>query len=363
MKREAETTAAIAVKQKTRIVFDEIRALYDLPGNVPTPILRRGDFKNLGDPVPPGVLSVLTTREPFRWTPPAKDAPTSGRRTAFAKWLTQPRHPLTSRVIVNRLWMHHFGEGLVSTPENFGRSGSPPSHPELLDWLALELESSGWSLKHIHRLILSSRAYQQSSTLDADRHATALKTDPDNRLLWRQRLRRIEAEALRDTLLAVSGELNHEMTGVGVGVTRTGEGEIVSPETPAGKRRSIYQLVRRSTPLTILQVFDQPAIETNCTRRSVSTVSSQALTLLNSDFLSTRASAFSARVLREQPADPAAEALRLAYGRPATPREKAILGEFLKTQTSRHVGADARTKALADLCQMLMSANEFVYID
>jgi hypothetical protein len=360
VKREAETTTAIATKQKTRVVFDEIRALYDLPGSVPTPILRRGDFKNLGDPVPPGILSMLTTPEPFRWTPPAKDAPTSGRRTAFARWLTQRGHPLTARVIVNRLWMHHFGEGLVSTPENFGRSGSAPSHPELLDWLAVELESSGWSLKHIHRLILSSRAYQQTSTLDPDKHTLALKADPDNRLLWRQRMRRLEAEALRDALLAVSGELNPEMAGVGVGVSRTGEGEIVSPESPAGKRRSIYQLVRRSTPLTILQVFDQPAIETNCTRRSVSTVSSQALTLLNSDFLSRRASAFAARVLRDEPANPASAALRLAYGREATPREKAILDEFLKTQTSRQ---GDKSRALADLCQMLMSANEFVYID
>ena len=176
-------------------------------------------------------------------------------------------------------------------------------------------------------------------------------------------MRRLEAEALRDALLAVSGELNPEMTGVGVGVMRTSEGEIVSPETPAGRRRSIYQLVRRSTPLTILQVFDQPVIETNCTRRSVSTVSSQALTLLNSDFLTARASAFAARVLREAPTDTAGEALRLAYGRKATPREGAILGEFLKAQATRHAGADAKAKALADLCQMLMSANEFVYVD
>src|SRR5439155_10530375 len=183
--------AGIKAEETKRRTFPEIRAIYDLPGEAKTPLLRRGDYRNPGPEVQPAALSVLTTASPFRWSPPGKEAPTSSRRRAFAEWITQPDHPLTARVLVNRLWLHHFGEGLVSTPENFGRAGSPPSHPELLDWLAIELVESGWSLKHLHRLIIHSAAYRQSSILDESRHAHARRVDPDNRLLWRQRLRRL----------------------------------------------------------------------------------------------------------------------------------------------------------------------------
>ena len=182
------------------------------------------------------------------------------------------------------------------------------------------------------------------------------------------RLRRLEAEALRDAVLSVSGTLNPEMYGPPVPMVRQGDGEVVTPNDAAGNRRSIYLQVRRSQPLTLLQVFDQPVIETNCTRRGVSTVASQALALLNSDFLSRQADAVAARALKERPDDAATYALLLAFGRIATEKERTRLSEFVKAQTERHTTTglskdDAARKALADLCQMLLSANEFVYID
>jgi hypothetical protein len=365
--REQTTlAAAIQAEEAKRRTFPEIRALYDLPGEAVTHLLRRGDYLNPGPEVRPGTLSVLQTSRPLTWNPPAKDAPTSGRRLAFAEWITQADHPLTARVAVNYLWLHHFGEGIVATPDNFGHTGTPPTHPELLDYLATEFVARGWSLKPLHRLILTSSAYRQASTVAATDAARARQIDPDNRLLWRQRLRRLEAEALRDAMLSTSGSLNPQMFGPPVPIQRQADGEVTTSTDAAGARRSVYLLVRRSQPLTVLQVFDQPVMETNCTRRSVSTVSSQALTVLNSDFVIQQAEAFAGRVLREAPADPAPYALRLAFGRAATADERTRLAAFLDGQASRRAGADqqtARRQALADLCQMLLSANEFAYVE
>jgi mono/diheme cytochrome c family protein len=368
VKQDAALAQEIARHEGQRRRFEEIRAFYDLPGEAKTPLLRRGDYHDPGPEVPPGTLSVLATAQPFTWAPPGKDAKTSGRRLAFARWLTQPDHPLTARVLVNRLWLHHFGEGLVATPDNFGRTGSPPSHPELLDWLATEFVSHGWSIKAMHRLLLTSSTYRQQSAFDDTAHARARQVDPDNRLLWRQRLRRLEAEALRDAVLSAAGNLNPRMFGPPVPMRRQPDGEVVAPDDASGLRRSVYLQVRRSQPLTLLQVFDQPVMETNCTRRSTSTVSSQALTLLNSDFLTRQAEAFAARAQKENPTDPASHALLIAFGRPATPAERARLGAFLETQTARHAAtpegkAAPRQRALADLCHMLLGANEFAYVD
>src|SRR5262249_4087537 len=150
--------AAIAAEEAKKRTLPEIRAFYDLPGEPKTPVLRRGDYTRPGPEVAPGVLACVAAPKPFAWTPPAKDGPTSGRRRAFADWLTQPGHPLTARVLVNRVWLQHFGEGIVRTPENFGLQGAKPTHPELLDWLACEFESQGWSLKKLHRLMVTSAA-------------------------------------------------------------------------------------------------------------------------------------------------------------------------------------------------------------
>ena len=348
--------ASNAADEAKRPTFAEIRAFYDLPGEPKTPILKRGDYLQPGPEVAPGVLPALATPEPFRWVPPGADAPTSGRRRAFAEWLTQPGHPLTARVLVNRLWLHHFGEGIVATPENFGVKGAPPSHPELLDWLAVEFVARGWSIKAMHRLMMKSAAYRQSSRDDPGLHARAV--DPEDRLLWRQRIRRLEAEALRDAVLGAAGTLNLAMGGPPVPMVGVAGGEVVAPAGPEGLRRSIYLQVRRSQPLTLLQVFDQPVMETNCVRRSTSTVSSQALSLLNSEFLIRQAEVFAARALREEPRDPAGHAVRLAFGRRATADEQRLFRAYLAEQGGRGLPA-----ALADVCQMLLSSNEFAYVD
>lgn len=218
----------------------------------------------------------------------------------------------------------------------------------------------------MQRLIVTSAAYKQQSAYLPNAHANAKRIDPDNRLLWRQRLRRLEGEAMRDAVLAVSGTLNPQMFGPPVGMVRSGDGEVNTPATPDGNRRSIYLQVRRSQPLTFLQLFDQPVIETNCTRREVSTVASQALTLLNSDFMTTKANAFADRVLKEDAKDPAKRAILLAFGRSATDKETALFAKFLDQQTQQHAKtqpAEARRRAVADLCHMLLSANEFAYVD
>jgi hypothetical protein len=210
--------------------------------------------------------------------------------------------------------------------------------------------------------MVQSAAYRQSSVLLAGQHERARPLDPNNRRLWRQRLRRLEAEALRDSMLVASGGLDSTMAGPPVPMVRRGDGEVIVAGQ-AAQRRSIYLQVRRSQPLTILQVFDQPVIETNCTRRSVSTVSSQALTLLNSDFVTAQAEAFAAR-LRQHPMDQFGQAVLRAFSRPATAKEKEVLAAFLVKQAERYGGGvGAKERALADLCQMLLSANEFAYVD
>ncbi len=363
-----QRNAAIAAQERQRIHFDELRALYDLPGPAITPLLHRGDALNPGPPVEPGVLSSLTTPVSFQWTPPPTEAKSSGRRLAFARWLTQPDHPLTARVMVNRIWLHHFGEGLVSTPEDFGTLGSAPSHPELLDWLAREFVESGWSIKHIHRLILLSNTYRQRSKFDESQHARAREVDPDNRLLWRQRLRRIDAEPLRDAMLSVSGLLDRRCYGNPIPVARRPDGEVSVADGQNDRRRSIYIQILRGNPLTMLQAYDQPVMETNCTRRSRSTVSTQALTLLNGDAAVAYAQALADRALHEAPASPLSFATLAAWSREGTLDEQTVLSEFLTAQQLRYTTRGdptetARLHALADACHMLLAANEFVYID
>jgi hypothetical protein len=371
-----EIEAAVKAEKTKRGVAAEIRALYDLPGETKTYILRRGDFLDPAQEVQPGVVSVLSTSQPFTWSPPAKDARTSGRRRAFARWLTQPDHPLTARVLVNHLWRHHFGEGLVATPDNFGRQGARPTHPELLDWLATEFVARGWSMKAMHRLIMTSSTYRQTSTFHPDAHATARRVDPENTLLWRQRMRRLEAEAVRDSVLSVSGTLNGDMFGPPVPVAgeRPSDGEIVPPVDSAGRKRSIYLQARRLQPVTVLQVFDEPAMEINCTRRSTSTVASQALVLLNGEFFGRAAESFASRSIREKPDDPAGFAFLTAFSRPPSDAEHRRLVAFLDEQAALHdkqgpavaksrVPRTSRERALDDLCQMLLGANEFVYVD
>jgi len=350
-----------------RVRFDEIRALYDLSGPARTPLLLRGDPRTPGPLVEPGVPAAIRAPQAFEWNPPADGAPSSGRRLALARWLTQPRHPLTARVMVNRLWQHHFGLGLVATAGDFGAAGSQASHPQLLDWLASEFVDSGWSIKHIQRLIVGSSTYRQSSRIAESQRVAAHRLDPGNVLLWRQRMRRLEAESFRDAILYVSGRLQTSMYGAPTPMQRRSSGEVTTRDGQPGTRRSIYLQVMRLTPLTMLELFDQPVMESNCLQRMESTVSLQALTLMNSDSMTRSADAFADRVLRQRPEDPVAAAVELAFSRVISPEEKRVFAEFLQRQTARYAAADAqvpaRQRALSDLCHMLFSANEFAYVD
>jgi hypothetical protein len=255
---------------------------------------------------------------------------------------------------------------LVSTPEDFGSLGAAPSHPELLDWLAREFVESGWDVKHLHRLIVLSSVYRQSSTASGETLARGQTVDPDNRLLWRQRIRRLEGESVRDALLAVAGRLEQRMYGPGIAVARQPDGEVTVADPNADRRRSIYYQVLRSNPLTLLQLFDAPVMETNCVRRGRSTVATQALTLLNSETLVRMAEGFA---LRTQSADAAAGVTRavwLAYSRPPEPDELAELLAFLEGPPSGGAPEGDAAKGVAgwvDLCHMLLAANEFVYVD
>ncbi len=264
------------------------------PRPPPHHVLKRGQHGQPGEEVQPSVLDVLTTaNNRFQVEPPFAGGVSTGRRTAFAKWVTSPENPLFARVMVNRIWQHHFGVGIVPTSDNLGASGAKPSHPELLDYLAAEFVRSGWSVKAIHRLILTSATYRQDSVprekLDA--------TDPNNRLLTRFPLRRLDAEAVRDAMLHVAGELDTRAGGPYVPCKRTQEGTVEIAETTDGAhRRSIYLQQRRTQVVTFLQLFDAPSIVTTCGKRSPSTVPLQSLVLLNSPFARDRSKAFAARL-------------------------------------------------------------------
>jgi hypothetical protein len=268
-----------------------VRALVEPAGHNPqTFLFHRGDPNQPLHPIAPGVPAV-TADEGAEIELPADDPdlPTTGRRLAFANWLTGPENPLTSRALVNRVWMHHFGRGLVATPGDFGRLGSQPTHPELLDWLASELVDSGWSLKHLHRQILTSTAWRQSSLRDPRGEAI----DAENHDYWRQSIRRIDAEVLRDMTLATAGRLDRRPYGPPVPVREDDAGQVnVDEDQP---RRSLYVQSRRSQPVAALQTFDAPVMSVNCDARTVSTVATQSLMMINGDFMLSSAAAIAQR--------------------------------------------------------------------
>jgi hypothetical protein len=372
-----ELNAAIRAEEAKKKTFVKIRALYDQAGEPKTHVMKRGDWRSPGEEVGPGVPAALAAPLHFDWSPPPPDATTSGRRLAFARWLTQPDHPLTARVMVNRIWLHHFGTGLVGTPDDFGAKGEPPSHPELLDWLATEFVDRGWSVKAMHRLIMTSSVYRQSSQISNPQSESIAS----NSLLSRFPLRRLEAEVIRDSVLAAAGSLNRRQFGPAVPLVARPDGEVVTPDGPDGWRRSVYLFVGRKVPVTMLSLFDQPMISVNCTRRGTSTLASQALDLLNSDFMIKHAELFAQRLLREsassrhgEPTWNPTRAVRLAYqscfGRGPSAAENLDAVQFVLDQSGRHIAAsqtgnlaDAQGRALADFCHLLLCANEFVYAD
>lgn len=326
--------------------------------------LERGDYSDPAEIVEPSGLRVLSDGPFVVPTLPA-DVSSSGRRLAFANWLTQPESrpaALVARVMVNRIWQQHFGHGLVSTPDNFGHSGSAPSHPELLEYLAGEFIRSGWSIKAVHRLIVRSAIFRQSS----GERDTALQVDPDNRLLWRYPLRRLDAEAMRDAMLAVSGELDNRLFGPYVPTTMRTDGNVVVDATHAGgRRRALYLQQRRTRMSSLLTLFDAPAMVNTCGRRNTSTVPLQSLALLNSSFVRRRSAALASRIVT--PAASGDEtrvnhAIRLTFGREPEDAERAAGVAFLRGQRD-YYDKNAEQKAMIDLCQMLLASNAFLYVE
>jgi hypothetical protein len=382
-------------------------------------ILVRGNAATPGDQVEPHFVRALCTSDQAA-TPrlPELSAPaaTSGRRRVLADWIAAPEHPLTSRVMVNRIWQHLFGRGLVATPNDFGRTGTSPTHPELLDWLAYSFaggngetgkrgasgvgdedmgkrgNGSGtdissvprfpmspgrpWSVKAMIRLVMTSSTYRQSSRVA---NSKAVTVDPANTLLWRQNLRRLEAEAIRDTILSTSGKLNLKMGGQGIypllppevlsTQSRPGAGWGNSPE-PERSRRSVYIFSKRTLGVPFLESFDATTPDSPVGVRAVTTIAPQALILLNSAFMDEQAGAFADRLLKEAPGEPIARierAFRLAVARRPTERELAVSRAYLDRQ--RQAGAEqipaaeAERKALTAFCKLVLNLNEFIYVD
>ena len=375
-----------AIKEAKKKLKPEprIRALFDTGGEpTPTHVLRRGDPFNPGPRVGPGVPSVL--REglaPYKVIKPRWTTETSGRRLALARWLVQPDHPLTARVMVNRIWQHHFGTGLVPTQGNFGHTGSKPSHPELLDWLATEFVRQSWSLKAIHKLIMTSTAYRQSSRFDPNLHGA----DPDNVLLSRFVLRRLDADAVRDSILKVAQRLDTSPFGppdeleflAAKSFSGLPIGEVFSKCSRAGCRRSIYILQRRMTPITILEVFDAPQLNPNCLKRAHSTVSSQALQLWNSDMVRENSRYFAGRVVDAVGADVEKQVEQVyltALSRWPSAEEGEKAGDKIRDLTrywlehlEKEIPAEpkeakAEWLALATFCHTILNSAEFIYID
>jgi len=338
-------------------------------------LLARGDFHNRKEPLELGFISVLTrgkTAADYLNEARAhrlRDDSTQQRR-ALAEWMTDMDHgagSLVARVLVNRVWQHHFGEGIVRTVNDFGTRGQPPTHPELLDWLAREFVKSGWKMKTLHRLIMTSAVYLQESGFNVAK----AKIDPDNRLLWRQNPQRIEAEILRDSMLAVSGTLNPEMYGLAFKPPIPAEAmQARNVKDPYPKdardasptwRRTIYMFHKRVVQYPLMQAFDAPDAQTSCGRRDTTTVAPQALALLNDHFVRLRAEDFARRIEHEAGDSPAHEVARiwqLALGRKATPVEIAAAVSFLKRQENND-----NHLTLANLCQSIFALNEFIYVD
>jgi hypothetical protein len=328
-------------------------------------VLSRGQHNQPDAEVQPGVPAALCTAgNGYHVKAGPAGQISTGRRMALARWITSPENPLFARVMVNRIWQNHFGTGLVATPDNLGQSGGKPSHPALLDYLAKEFVESGWSIKAMHRLILHSAVYRQAS---APREQLA-KGNPDNRLLERFPLRRLDAEALRDSMLCVSGELERNLGGPYVPSRRTAEGEVEVPENQQGsKRRSVYLQQRRTQVVTFLQLFDAPSIVGNCSARSTSTVPLQALALMNSEFVRARARGFAKRLMDEGEPDTEKRlvlAFRLACGRPPLAEEKEAAERFLRSQHKVHAEhKDRDMRAWTDLCQMVLASNAFMHVE
>jgi hypothetical protein len=350
-------------------------------------LLARGDFRSKKEPVELGFLAAVTRgRQPADYWAVARAESrrndSTQQRRALAEWLTDVEHgsgALVARVMVNRVWQHHFGEGLVRTVNDFGTRCDPPTHPELLEWLAHEFVKGGWKLKPLHRLIMTSAVYLQDSAFDA----TGAKADPDNRLLWRRRSQRIEPEILRDSILAVSGTLNSEMFGAAFKAPIASEAiqarNMKDPypnglkDTATTRRRSIYMFHKRVVQQPLMQAFDGPDAQASCGRRDTTTVALQALALLNDRFIRARSEDLARRLAREAGDHPEGQvrlAWQLALAREPSATELKSCTEFIQAQFSKRLTRDkgkpekdAWHFALTDFCQSVFALNEFIYVD
>ena len=333
-----------------------------------TQVLRRGDPEQPVEEIGPAVPAVFSSVTPASGAFPSVASDNAAgiapeviaslteeqkRRLSLAEWIASPQNPLTARVMVNRIWLNHFGRGLVDTPNDFGINGARPSHPELLDWLSIEFIRSGWSVKHIHKLILQSAAYRQSSHIPVH----AADVDRDNVLLWRFTARRLESEAIRDCMLAVSGELSLKMGGPGFNFFKARGGLDGFPPleefSPEEMRRMIYSHKVRMEQVPVFGAFDCPDAGQSMPRRGRSTTAIQALNLFNSPFVAGRADHLAARINSESPGPvetQVAAAFQLALGR--QPSE-------LELTTSTDV---VKEHGLSTLCRVLFNSSEFLFL-
>jgi len=335
-----------------------------------THLLIRGKPGSPGPEVPPAVPAILVKQQP-EFRPAVK---TSGRRLALARWMTQPDNPLVARVIVNRVWMWHFGEGLVRTPSDFGLMGQRPTHPELLDWLANRFIEDGWSFRKLHKLILSSSTWRMSKAVNHQHQ----EKDPEDRLLWRVPYRRLEAEAIRDAMLAVSGRLNRRMFGPSV-FPPVQEQALEGSSDPDkiwkasneedSSRRSIYVFLKRSLILPMLDMLDLCDTARSAAQRMTTSVPTQALTLFNGDFVNQQARYLAGRLINDAGTEAPQQidlAYRLALARHPTEAEKASMLTFLEKEETllrASDAANARLRALEQLARVIFNLNEFVYVD
>lgn len=357
--------------ESTRQREPRIRALWSRGEPSPTFLLKRGNYLTPDGEVPPQVPAFLTRSRSTIVAEPLRPRLTAGRRLALAQWLTQTEHPLTARVMVNRLWQHHFGRGIVSTPGNFGTMGDAPTHPELLDWLAVEFIRQGWSVKAMHRSIVSSDTYRRASQATPE----LLTRDPDNRWLARMPLRRMDAEVLRDSLLFVAGQLDETPFGPPDDVQVQPDGLVTTTKTDRGWRRSIYVLHRRTKLPTLLESFDSPQMGPNCLQRGESIVAPQALHLLNDAAVHEWARQFAERVWREAAGttlDRVRHIHRIAFGREPSDEELEIALETIhqleqewstKPATTAPAADEAAMQALTNYCHAIINSAAFSYID
>jgi hypothetical protein len=355
---EASLKNAIESVEKRRVERPMIRALWDRGQPSPTYLLNRGDYLQPRDLVEPDVPRVLASAiGALEIKAPWANGGKTGRRLSFAKWLTRKDHPLTARVMVNRLWKHHFGHGLVRTLDDFGKAGEQPTHPELLDWLAVEFMDSGWSIKHMHRLILTSRAYRQTSRVSHEQ----LKRDPENKLWSRMPLMRLQGEALRDSMLFLSGRLRLEQFGPADQVDVSSDGLVMARPKDGTWRRSVYLRQRRTEVPTLLASFDLPVMSPNCVERTESNVVTQALHMMNNKLIRQLSDAFANRVAYERPdgiTEQLLHAFRLALGRDPDQQEILLINRKLEPLINK-----SKEEALQAFCHALFNTAEFLYLD